>query len=128
MGRSPRDLLVWNELDEEEELDEIVLVASKELVDVISLCWQVQLDEQLVVHTAAVCWVALCGGPGSRDGSFRFRRLTRQRTKARRKTSRKTKRTPTEEPRMSPDRDVEEAVVTGGGRAAISRVRLDSCL
>ena len=127
MGRSPRDLLVWNELDEEEELDEIVLVASKELVDVISLCWQVQLDEQLVVHTA-VCWVGLWGGPGSRDGSFRFRRLTRQRTKARRKTSRKTKRTPTEEPRMSPDRDVEEAVVTGGGRAVMSRVRLDSCL
>ena len=54
MGRSPSDLFVWNELDEEEELDEIVLVASKELVDIISLCWQVQL----VVHTA-VCWVGL---------------------------------------------------------------------
>ena len=127
MGRSPRDLLVWNELDEEEELDEIVLVASNELVDAISLCWQVQLDEQLVVHTA-VCWVGLWGGPGPRDGSFCFRRLTRQRTKARRKTSRKTNRTPTEDPRMSPDKDVEEAVVTGGGRAAMSRVRLDSCL
>ena len=66
VGRSPRDLLVWKE---EEELEEMLLDASKEFVLVISRCWQVQLEEQLEVHT--VGWL-LGSGPESGDGSFRF--------------------------------------------------------
>ena len=66
VGRSPRDLLVWKE---EEELEEMLLDASKELVLVISRCWQVQLEEQFEVHT--VGWL-LESGPESGDGSFRF--------------------------------------------------------
>ena len=66
VGRSPRDLLVWKE---EEELEEMLLDASKELVLVISRCWQVQLEEQFEVHT--VGWL-LGSGSESGDGSFRF--------------------------------------------------------
>ena len=67
VGRSPRDLLVWNE---EEELDEMLLVASKDSVEAISLCWQVQLVEQLDVHTDG-CWL-FGGGLGCAGGSFCF--------------------------------------------------------
>ena len=66
VGRSPRDRLVWKE---EEELEEMLLDASKDLVPVISRCWQVQLEEQLEVHT--VGWL-LGSGLGLGDGSFRF--------------------------------------------------------
>ena len=67
VGRSPRDRLVWKE---EEELEEMLLEASKELVAVISRCWQVQLEEQLEVHTVGWLWG---GGHGSTsEGSFCF--------------------------------------------------------
>ena len=66
VGRSPRDLLVWKE---EEELEEMLLDASKEFVLVISRCWQVQLEEQFEVHT--VGWL-LGSESESGDGSFRF--------------------------------------------------------
>ena len=74
----------------------------------------------LVLHTTG------CEGGGG-VGSLFFCLLLHMYT-AIRMRRRRTSKAPMEEPRMSPEREVEEAVMTGGGGETTSRVRFAFCL